>query len=142
MSWFNNKNKTLKLYILSKGDNLDNFLCVALSKKDIVEYLNKLLKFEHLPHYQAWCSIHEYDAESNVAWKEYFDTCIDFPEKSRYKIANVTYKLNDVVAIMRMFGGCIPIGCSFETQSEHAYMKYQRELESVLEEKFDGFKSR
>lgn len=134
MSLFSNENKKINLYVLTKSDNPDRFLCIGLSKDNVNEYAHNLLKFAHKPHFQAWCALRDYDYMDIRSWERYFLECIDDEEKSEYIISNVTYKLKDIVAIMRMFGGCQPIGCSFETQVEYDHAKHKKEmLECQLE---------
>lgn len=138
MSLFNQENKKLNLFILTKKDTPDVFLCITLSKDEANEYAHALLKFAHRPHFQAWCALRDYDYTEESSWNEYFLTCINDAEKSQYIIRKVTYKLKDIVAIMRMFGGCSPIGCAFESEIEHDYAKSKKDiLECQLEfEKF------
>lgn len=125
---FDRKNKKINLFVLTKRSDPDRFLCVSVSEKDAIEYAHTALKFIHDTHFQAWCALRDYDYKTAHAWDEYFDTCITYEEKSEYLITNVTYKLKDIVAIMRMFGGCQPIGCSFETPVEYEHAKHKKEL--------------
>lgn len=122
------KDKKLSLFVLTKKDNPDRFLSIGLSKNEMIEYAHTLLRFEHEPHFKSWCTLRGYDADQKASWDEYFKTCIDQYRKSEYFITNVLYRLEDVVAIMRMFGGCSPIGCTFETDTEYDHAKSKKQL--------------
>lgn len=134
----NRENKKLNLFVLTKKDDPNRFLCIALSKDDVIEYAHSLIKFSHQAHFQAWCALRDYDYKSIDAWEEYFTNCISYEERADYIITNVSYKLKDVVAIMRMFGGCSPIGCSFETPVEYDHAKSKKEM-LELQVEFERF---
>lgn len=138
MSLFNRANRKLKLFVLTRRDDPNRFLCISLTKKDILEYAHALLKFEHKPHFESWCLLRGYDPNDSKSWDKYFNICVNTVDTPTYIITNVSYKLQDVVAILRMFGGCAPIGCSFETDIEYTHAKKKREaIECQVEfEKF------
>lgn len=54
----------------------------------------------------------------------------------RYEIGTITYSMNDLAAILRMFGGCMPLGCSYETETEQGYfnrkLNNQRFAETIV----------
>lgn len=138
MSLFNRDNKKLDFWVLTKKDDPDKFLSITLSKAEAIEYAHTMLKFAHKPHFQAWCALRDYDWTTLSAWEQYFIECIDYEEKAEYSITNITYKLKDIAAIMRMFGGCSPIGCSFETPVEYDHAKAKKELIECQKE-FEAF---
>lgn len=121
------QNKKLELFVLTKKSDPDKFLTITLSQEDAIAYAHTLLKFSHKAHFQAWCALRDYDYKDSDSWEEYFVFCISDEEKLEYVVTSVTYKLKDIVAIMRMFGGCQPIGCPFETSVEYEHAKYKNE---------------
>lgn len=109
------------------------FLTIALKKNDAFDYIKRMLTFENFNHFQRWCEIDDHDIDDDKTIDLYFDTVITDAKKNDFAIAKISYAMSDIVAMMRMFGQCVPLGCSFETAVEEAY------YEEVLEKSISQF---
>ena len=138
--------KKLTFYIVVPTEKLlskekkPHFLTITCKKDEAFDFIIKLLKLEKLNHFQMWCELRGLDKDSEKAWNKYFNTCVTREEKQKYAVNKITYKLNDVASIMRMFGGCLPLGCKFDTPSEYEYLKYKLESQKMAEELSQAFK--
>lgn len=119
----NNVNKKIYLYAVYKTTDRDRFLTITVTKDEAEEYIIALLKNNNLNHYNSWCELQGLNPCCFESWRIYFDTCITDEEKSEYLICRICYALKDLIAMIRMFGGCEPIGCSFESPAEFEYVK-------------------
>ena len=129
---FLNPNKTqVSFFAVFKKENPDAFLTITVKKQEAIEYALKLLKLEHLSHFQAWCMLRDYDYNSQKPWDKYFEECISEAEKSDYIISKISYNIKDLAAIIRMFGKCAPLGCSYDTPVEYEYAKAQANQQEI-----------
>lgn len=109
------------LYALKTKEFPNSFLTLALNKNQVKEYFFKLLQAKFFEHYIAWCKIKNLDSSSEQSWLEYYSTCIPDSEKDKYEISKYIYPFSSIASIIRMFVGCVPIGCSFNNKSEYEY---------------------
>lgn len=128
------KNKKVTFFVVQSIDDCNAFLTIVCDKKDAIEFILKLLKLEKLNHFQAWCNLRNLDPSSDAAWSLYFNTCVPKEDKMKYVIRKIYYKLNDVGAILRMFGGCSPLGCKFDTPQEYDHLKQVLETQKLKEQ--------
>lgn len=112
--------KKLHVYAIVKKGDEKNFLTLTLHKEQAFEFASKLIKMEHFEHYSLWLELHE-KTDTLDAWQEYLTSCVDLEELQEYIIKEIDYKFSDVIAMLRMFGHCIPLDCSFDTDFEKAY---------------------
>lgn len=131
---FNKNNKKMLLYVVSLRSNPSKFLSFTVTKKQAIEYGNSFLKLTHLDHFTSWCELKELNPDLEDSWNIYYLECISKEEKQDVVIHKIYYKWNDIVAIMRMFGGCVPLGNSFNTQSEYSYLNFKLETQKKLTE--------
>ena len=115
--------RKIHAYALIDTEKAHKFLTVTTSKLDAKEYLIALLTVLHNEHFISWCELRDFDPESVESWITYYATAIDQAEINKYKIIDVWYSHQDLLAIVRMFGHCFPIGCSFETEAEILYFE-------------------
>lgn len=94
-----------------------NFLTITAKKDECVEYINRRLLLESKQHFSSWCSLRDLDSKDPENWKAYIAFTGNV-SMSKYVISKVKYKMTDVATIFRMFNDCIPIGVSYETDSE------------------------
>lgn len=120
---FQTKNSKITVYGLAKAETPNIYLTFVLRKQDLNEYLKKFILLEHFEHYRIWCTWNQHDICSKASEQLYFDTCIDPKELNTYIVKKLRYKLEDIVGILRMFGNCLPLECSFELPYEDAYFK-------------------
>lgn len=135
---FNKGNKVITFYCVSTLDDPSKFLCLTCTKNEAIEYAYNYVRLKNYDHYQMWCDLRNYDKNSMSSWDEYFFKVIPIEEKRKYIVKKIKYKLKDVVAVLRMFGGCSPIGCSFDTQTEYSYLKQKLEAQYNM---FEAFKN-
>ena len=115
--------KKLTFYLVIDQSQNNQILTITLTKKQAIEYGYQYLKIKNYDHYSRWCELKEFDPESENAWFRYFTNVLTMEEKSKYAVAKRIYKLDTVASIMRMFAGCLPLGCSFDTPTEYLYLK-------------------
>lgn len=125
-----NKKKQITVYALIHTQVKNKFLTISDNKYDMREYVMALLQIQHQAHFEAWCQLRALDKEDFDNWITYYSSCIPDEEKSSFQAVKIKYNIRDVTAIMRMFGNCFPIGCSFDTEAEHEYFN------SIISENF------
>lgn len=129
MKFLNNiiKNKKVKFYAAMDREAAKSeshgMLTITATKDEALEYLNVYLKKIHSSHYTAWCDLHNLSSTNPMSWEKYFNECITPAEKHRYFICRQTFRIKNLVVLLRMFGGCIPIGCSFDILDEYKYLE-------------------
>ena len=132
---FRTKNSKITVYGLAKVDTPNSYLTFVSKKQDLEEYVRRFILLEHFEHYRAWCNLKNYDLESPEIEKLYFKTCIESSELNNYIVKKLKYRLKDITGILRMFGNCLPLGCSFELPYEDIYFKSK--FESLENESSD-----
>lgn len=114
------RSKYIKLLFILDRDNLyldektriPNILSVVTTKEEADEYIDRRLFAESFEHYSSWCALRELDKNSD-SWLAY-KKVIDIPYY--YEETRVDYKT--ISGLLRIFYGCVPIGCSFDTLIE------------------------
>ena len=122
MSWFRKKTKIVAYGLISK-EIKNKFLTITKDANGALEYSMLVLKLKHLDHFLMWCDARQLDKGDIKNWLNYYENCVPNSDKEEFKIVRVTYELDNVLAILRMFGNCFPIGCSFDTEVERTYFK-------------------
>jgi len=133
-----NRRKQINVYALIHKEFKDKFLTIAKDKDSVYEYAMMFLKLTYQDHYERWCQIKQLDKDDYETWMMYYNECIDEKEKENLQILKVKYDLDNILAILRMFGKCVPLGCSFETQAERDYFRSILVDEALLEEFLDN----
>ena len=72
----------------------------------------------------VFVAVKGYDVDDEASWEEYLYTCAS-EQLEEYAVIKVFYLYKDIVAMMRMLGWCIPIGCSFDEPLEKIYFANQ-----------------
>lgn len=111
-------NKKVVAYALYTKNDPDTFLTLTRTKEQAKEYAHTLFRYDHEAHFIQWCSLRDLNEDDPKTWSEYYDTCISDDDKQSYLISKVYYNLDNILSMLRMFGGCIPLGCSFESDME------------------------
>jgi len=106
-------------------------LTVTTSEKEALEYVNIIIKMNHLFHYKLWCDMRNFSLDSEKAWLQYFNDCVTEEEKFSYNIITFYYDIKTVASLARMFGGCIPLGASFDDESEYDLLKSKIETNAL-----------
>lgn len=129
----------IKLYVLINTDNKNIFLTITNKLSQALEYAENLIKLNHGIHFINWCEAHNFAVDDVKAWNTYFNDCITDDEKLKYKALKISYSKNDIASIMRMFIGCVPLGCSFDTSLEYKYISDKILDNSISEDIIDIF---
>lgn len=117
-----NENKKLTFWVI--GDSkTKRFFTITLTREQSFEYLYRVLAFAHMDHFKSWCGLKNLDYKTMEAQRLYFNTSISDAEKDQFFVAKVFYTIKEIAGILRMFGGCNPLGCSFDTEAEYAFLK-------------------
>lgn len=130
----NRNNKKISFYVAQDKKNISKFLTLTCTKQEAVDFCYKYMRIQNFNHFKLWCVLRELNVDDENAWKKYYDNVISIEEKKQYIITKITYKLNDVAAILRMFGGCLPVGCSFDTKEEYNYLNYRLETQKATKD--------
>ena len=117
------RKKTVSFYLVIDQNQSNQILTITSTKKEAIEYGYQFLKIKHYDHYNRWCELKGFSPSSEQAWFRYFMNVLTIEEKSQYAVAKRKYTVDTLAAIMRMFGGCTPLGCSFDTETEYIYLK-------------------
>ena len=115
------KSKKIKLFFVSDKDNLyldidktaPNILCVTVTAEQANEYIDRRLFIEKFNHYNNWCELRDLkpdDANSWVRYRKNLSTSYFYEEHE--------IECNAIASLFRLFYGCTPIGCSFDTLLE------------------------
>lgn len=118
-----NKDKKIKLYFVEDVNNLFldenqttiNVLCVTKNKDEALEYINKKIYEDNYNHFGMWCNLNNVKV-SQDAWKTYYKTVLQNENPYIAVTVNIDYSM--ISSIFRIFYGCKPIGCSFDTLLE------------------------
>ena len=118
--------KKVYLYLVYKRED-DNSLVTVLERKDqIDEFISRNILIHNYKHFKAWCGLRKMDytkAESENAYiNNFLNTATEEDlDKYTYIIRKAYYTKTALASILRMFNGCFPLGCSYETEAEVVY---------------------
>lgn len=118
-----NKKKQIIVYALISKSIENKFLTISENRLDAYEYAMAFMRLQHQNHFDTWCELRQLDKDDINNWLQYYDMCIEDDEKNNFQVVKVRYNVKDVVTILRMFGNCFPLGCSFDTEIEKEYFK-------------------
>ena len=118
-----NKDKKIVAYAVITKQIKNKFLTITKNTFEAYEYVMLLLKLQHQCHFDSWCLTRKLDKDNPNNWLVYYENCIEDEEKDNFQIIKIKYHIRDVLAILRMFGNCFPLGCSFDTDVERLYFK-------------------
>ena len=128
---FDKHKKKINLFVAQDKDDPSRFLTVTCTKEDAVDFCYKFLRIQKFNHFKLWCDLRKLNVEDESSWDKYYSQCVTIDEKKKFIIRKIRYNFNDVAAIMRMFGGCMPVGCSFDTKTEYDYLNYKLETQKA-----------
>lgn len=137
------KGKTqIQIYTVVSKQDLSKFLTLVNTKDQCREFVSNIFKVERREHYLSWCDLKEVDADDASNWECYYNTCVSPVDKNEYLIKPITYQWQEILGIMRMFGGCVPIGSSFDTAMEKLYFQTLMETKKMYEAYLDKSQSK
>ena len=117
-----NKEEQLVFYAISLVKEPTKFLSLTLTKEEATEFVLQHLKMRNLEHFSSWCDCHELNVNDDLAWLKYFNDVLTVKDKTEYTINKIGYTYINLGAFLRMFSGCLPIGCSFDQPIEYEYV--------------------
>ena len=95
------------------------FLTLSDKEDDCLEYIYIKEVQEHAEHFYLWCESRKLDPMDTSNWKAYRD--ITLGNTCDYRIIPFDISWEDLLAMIRMFQCCKPIGCSYERTLEVMY---------------------
>lgn len=126
----------LRLYFLRDTEN-KRIHTITNTYQQALEYKEKLLQLDSCPHYTNWCWLHELNSKDISSWIRYKQIVgVD----DHYKLDVFYYNKSEIASILRLNSGCIPLGCSFDTQVEKEVSKMADIVQKIME-KESGTKS-
>lgn len=109
-----------KYYFVAHKDKPEEILAIVETKDQAKEFIENTLLLSHLNDFKSWCYYNQ-KAEDDNSWQEYITTRISKEKKNCYVIGQKGFDKKMIAAILRMFIGCQPKGCSYETTEEYTY---------------------
>ena len=118
--------KKIPLYLVYKNENPDSLVTVLSDKKQINEFIDKMIIVDNWEHYKMWCELRKLNYKDISVQYSYIDNYINTnPEEAQSKysfiVKKTIYTTEAMSSILRMFNGCVPIGCSYENPFEFTY---------------------
>ena len=141
--------KKISLYVISKSsieatdeEFRQNIVTFVPKKNQILEYINKKLIVNHYDHYKQWCNLNAL-VDTVEAEKEYIKTCgKTWDDYAQYTFKKFTYTIDEIASIFRIMNKCIPVGASYETNSEieymNEYLNYYQEIMKTMKQTVDS----
>lgn len=132
--------KRVYLYLVYRNENENSLVTVLEKKEQINEFVNRNIIVENFNHFKLWCELRNMDytqVESENAYINNFLTTSNEEDLNKYSyiIKKVYYSRKAIASILRMFNGCFPLGCSYETHAEEAYLDLMyKEAKKELDE--------
>ena len=119
--------KKVYLYLVYKNEDDSSLVTVLEKEYQIDEFIHRNILVHNYKHFKAWCDLRQLDytkLESENAYvNNFLDTATEEDlKKYTYIIKKVYYTKTALASILRMFNGCFPLGCSYETEVEVAYV--------------------
>lgn len=133
--------KKIPLYLVYRNENPASLVAVLADKKQIDEFIDRMIIVDNWAHFKMWCNLRKLDYKSLESQYSYIDNYVATnPEEAESKytfiVRKTLYTKEALASILRMFNGCVPIGCSYESPVEVTYANliYSKLAEEVDEE--------
>lgn len=132
------KDKRIQLFAVveiidSEGhyDSNAPYITIAESFKECAEYIDNREFLDNVQHYTMWCELRKIDPNLESSWEQYKEIVLPV---SKYGVINFYLFWKDIIATVRMFNGCAPIGCSFDREVEKRYLMDLCQMKKNTEE--------
>ena len=110
--------------IKSKGLQVPHkFLTIVTTTEECLEYIDMLEYEDHYEHYISWCDQRGLNPEEEYSWEAYREIVLG--DDCDYAMFEIKLVWEDILAFLRMFQGCVPLGCSFDRIIETVYFSSQ-----------------
>ena len=74
------------------------------------------MKTKNFDHFKSWCELRELDFKEPLSWELYKNFVR--MDLSGYRIRKFKFDKKELASILRMNYGCVPLGCSYESEME------------------------
>ena len=132
--------KKIPLYFVYRNENPASLVTVLTDKKQIDEFIDRMIIVDNWAHFKMWCNLRKLDYKNLENQYAYIDNYIAAnPEEAEsnytFIVRKTLYTKEALASILRMFNGCVPIGCSYENPVEVTYANliYSKLAEEVDE---------
>ena len=130
MGLFKKKEKLVSFFIVSDIDNKNKIYTFTNSYDQAYEYMCKLyLYLYRYDHYYNWCELRNLKPGDEAIVKYIIENELDV--LSKFSIDLISYTENNLSALFRIYNGCVPLNCSYETTEEQRIysekLKYETE---------------
>lgn len=99
------------------------YLTLTTTPEECLEFIDTLEYEDHREHYIAWCEQRNLNFKEDESWRMYQEIVLG--DTCDYAIFELKITWEDVIAFLRMFQGCVPLGCSFDRTIEKVYFASQ-----------------
>lgn len=118
--------KKIPLYLVYRNENPASLVTVLADKNQIDEFIDRMIIVDNWGHFKMWCSLRELDYKSLESQYSYIDNYVaanpqEAESKYTFIVRKTLYTKEALASILRMFNGCVPIGCSYESPVETTY---------------------
>ena len=110
------------------------YYTLTYTKEDCEEYIDCKLYDDNEEHYQQWCNLRNLNSYEENSWNEYYNTVLY--DKNPYAIIKMQIMFSDLLAMVRLFEGCHPIGCSFDKKLELMY--YNEDIINLINDNYNN----
>ena len=119
--------RKMYLYLIYENEDKDSLVTVLERKEQIKEFVDKNILAHNYKHFKAWCDLRQLDYTKEESENAYINNFLDAAteedlDKYTYIIKKAYYTKTALASILRMFNGCVPLGCSYETEVEQLYI--------------------
>lgn len=137
------KDKSISLFFISDKDNpyldednkIPNILSVVSNENEAEEYIDKRLFIDNCDHFSSWCELRELEINRD-SWLKYKSNIYN---PYTYELNEVSYKV--MASLLRLFYGCAPIGCSYDTLIETSALLVKTKEEVEKEEDLSKYQA-
>ena len=103
--------KKIPLYLIYRNEDPSSLVTVLADKKQIDEFINRMIIVDNWDHFKMWCDLRNLDYKSTE----------EAESKYTFIVKKTLYTKEALASILRMFNGCVPVGCSYENPVEATY---------------------
>lgn len=118
--------KKIPLYLIYRNEDPSSLVTVLSDKKQIDEFINRMIIVDNWDHFKMWCDLRNLDYKSTESQYSYIANYIETnteeaESKYTFIVKKTLYTKEALASILRMFNGCVPVGCSYENPVEATY---------------------
>ena len=118
MGLFKKKTPNTKFWCISDKEDNQHFYTFTNTYPQALEYLFKLYVYQkRYEHFIQWCEFHNKDKSDDKSVIEYVSS-LEVNLSDYYTIGQIEYTPENLASLFRIYNGCVPLNCSFETNLE------------------------